>query len=309
MKVNDILKNCKLTLAKKSGKVTLTLKKYTPEILLVCGGVAAVATVVVACKETLKLEDILDKHIEASQSIDEKYEGITGSKEAKKEKLAVTGETCISIVKLYAPAVGLGLISGGCIVASHNVLQRRYLGMVAAYEALDKAFGNYRQNVIDDQGEEKDREYSTKMIVGDPNDGVKISSDDDYARIGYSGYAKLFDETNSFSWKDSPLDNLTFLQVRQRDANELLHARGYLFLNEVYDLLDLRNQIDGGILKTYAGQVVGWKDDEFHGKRVDFGFEKNLDFMQGREPSVMLDFNVDGNILEELVNKKEIPLI
>ena len=35
MKVNDILKNCKLTLAKKSGKVTLTLKKYTPEILLV----------------------------------------------------------------------------------------------------------------------------------------------------------------------------------------------------------------------------------------------------------------------------------
>ena len=90
-----------------------------------------------------------------------------------------------------------------------------------------------------------------------------------------------------------------FLKHQQNYANEKLQKQGYLFLNDVYDML--------GIPKTKAGQVVGWVYDEAHpdiyDNFVDFGIydlynEKARDFVNGREKSILLDFNVDGNILD-----------
>ena len=61
-----------------------------------------------------------------------------------------------------------------------------------------------------------------------------------------------------------------------------------------------------GIPKTAAGQVVGWVYDEKYpvgDNFVDFGMydlynEKARDFVNGRERVILLDFNVDGNILD-----------
>ena len=69
-------------------------------------------------------------------------------------------------------------------------------------------------------------------------------------------------------------------------------------MNDVYDML--------GFPKTKAGQIVGWVYDENDNTRdnfVDFGFtninkEKCRDFVNGYERNVILDFNVDGNILD-----------
>lgn len=47
---------------------------------------------------------------------------------------------------------------------------------------------------------------------------------------------------------------MMFLRRQQDYANEMLKARGHLFLNEVYDLLD--------IPRSKAGQVVGWVYDK-----------------------------------------------
>ena len=309
MKVNDILKNCKVTATRACGKIVLKAKSYAPEILLTVGGVAAIATVVVACKETLQLEEIVDEHKEAMDELNDAYEGKEDSKEAKKAKFNLVVKTSVKVTKLYAPAIGLGLVAGGCIVSSHNVLQRRYLGMVAAYEAVDKAFKNYRQNVIDDQGEEKDKEYCAKTRVSNgQSDDIVLTSDDDYAKFGCSCYAKLFEEATSIWWRDDARENLSFLRATEATCNELLHTRGYLFLNEVYSLLGLRHLKTGGILTTYAGQQVGWVDDKFHGKYVDFGLSNKKDFLDGNEKSVLLDFNVDGYILESLVKQKDISL-
>ena len=61
-----------------------------------------------------------------------------------------------------------------------------------------------------------------------------------------------------------------------------------------------------GIEETRAGQVVGWVYDEKNpvgDNFVDFGIydlynEKARDFVNGRERSILLDFNIDGNILD-----------
>ena len=69
-------------------------------------------------------------------------------------------------------------------------------------------------------------------------------------------------------------------------------------MNEVYDML--------GIPRTKAGQIVGWIYDEEcpNGDNViDFGiYESNKatrDFVNGYERTILLDFNVDGPILDK----------
>ena len=89
-----------------------------------------------------------------------------------------------------------------------------------------------------------------------------------------------------------------FLKQQMNYANDVLKKRGYVFLNEVYEML--------GIPKTKAGKIVGWIYDEKNpigDNFIDFGIynenrEKNRDFVNGYERVILLDFNVDGDILD-----------
>lgn len=112
----------------------------------------------------------------------------------------------------------------------------------------------------------------------------------------HSPYAVFFDEASA-AWTNNPECNKLFLRRTQDLANAKLRARGYLFLNEVYDML--------GVPRTRAGQLTGWVYDEKNpcgDNYVDFGIFDlhNRDFVNGFEKSVLLDFNVDGNILDRL---------
>ena len=88
--------------------------------------------------------------------------------------------------------------------------------------------------------------------------------------------------------------------MRQSEANDKLRDRGHLFLNEVYDML--------GMQRSKAGNIVGWlynpDDPDYPGDGyVDFGIydlydETKRRFVNGYEKSILLDFNVDGNIWE-----------
>ena len=111
-----------------------------------------------------------------------------------------------------------------------------------------------------------------------------------------SPYAVFFDETSA-AWTKNPECNKLFLLRQQEYANAKLRARGYLFLNEVYETL--------GVPRTSAGQLIGWVYDEENpvgDNYVDFGIftKRNGKFVNGFEKSVLLDFNVDGNILDRL---------
>jgi hypothetical protein len=66
-----------------------------------------------------------------------------------------------------------------------------------------------------------------------------------------------------------------------------------LFLNEVYDML--------GIPRSQAGQVVGWILGPGNHNHIDFGVyrghERGRRFVNGDEPAILLDFNVDEGII------------
>jgi len=163
------------------------------------------------------------------------------------------------------------------------------------YAALEKGFNEYRARVISKYGEDEDRDlrYGTREIETEVRGKKKKIT-----RVGLgepSIYARFFD-VSSPSWSKEPEYNLIFLKCQQNYANDLLHARGHVFLNEVYDML--------GIPRSKAGAVVGWLlgvgDDFINFGVFDDRSDKARDFVNGFEGSILLDFNVDGVVYDRI---------
>lgn len=289
-------------------KAGLKLKKHSPEILVVGGVVGLVASGVMACKATTKLSAILDdskEQIELFDKVAANPEMVNEEytvEDAEKDKKIVKVQTAVKVAKLYAPSIAVGVVSIGAIFASNNIMRKRNVALGAAYATVDRAFKDYRNRVVDRFGEELDKELrynlktkEVKETIEDENGKKKTVK----RNIKYmdspmpSEFAVIYDD-GCAGWTKDPEDNKFFLIQQQRYANERLKRRGYLSLNEVYELL--------GFPSTKAGQVVGWlydcKDPNYKGDNfVDFGLynvdcEPNRDFVNGYERNIILDFNV-----------------
>lgn len=297
------------------GNVSLQIRKHSPEILMVAGVVGTVASTVLACKATLKVNEVLEEKKNTIDAIHTCLENETieyTEEDSKKDLTILYAQTGIKLVKLYAPAVILGALSITSIVAGHRILKKRNLALAAAYAVVDKGFKDYRKRVVERFGEQLDKElrYNLKAkeieeVVKDKDGNEKVEKkvvnvvDSENPLNGVSEYAKFFDEVST-NWSKDPEYNLMFLRRQQDWANEKLKATGYLFLNEVYDML--------GIPRTQAGQVVGWiydKENPNGDNYVDFGIydvhsEAKRGFVNGVERSILLDFNVDGVIYDKI---------
>ena len=289
----------------------LKLKKHSPDILLVAGTVGAVASTVMACKATLKVNEVLEDtkqkidtihQVSSDPAMAEKYT----EEDSKKDLAIVYTQTAVKFIKLYGPSVALGVVSLGCMIGSNRILNKRNAALAAAYAAVDKSFKDYRGRVVERFGKQLDKElrYNIKAqeveeITTDENgkEVVTKSTVEVADPNSYSPYAIVFDDGNE-GWDPDPERSKFFLIQQQNWANERLKSRGHLFLNEVYDMLGAR--------RTKAGAQVGWVYDEtncFGDNYVDFGIfdttrSKARDFVNGYEKVIVLDFNVDGYILD-----------
>lgn len=304
-------------------KTGFKLKKHSPEILIAAGTVGVVASTVMACKATTKLSGIMEKAkndidlihhaAEHPETLPEEYT----QEDAKKDLTIVYAQTGVSLLKLYGPSIALGALSLGCIITSHRILSKRNVALAAAYATVDKGFKEYRSRVVERFGERVDKELKynikakdvEKTIVNEDGteqtvkEAVNVVDPSDI-----SEYARFFEEytkdekgntiKNTY-WTNDNEYNLVFLKQTERYANDRLKLKGFLFLNEVYEML--------GLPKSKAGQIVGWIYDEkepMGDNFVDFGLYKdNLsysDFVNGFDPAILLDFNVDGNVWEKM---------
>ena len=285
------------------------VQKHSPEILMGVGVVGVVTSTVMACKATMKLNDILEESKEKRDIIKEvennpDYKDQYSPEDAKKDLTINYVQTGMKIVKLYTPAVVLGGASLGCLLASNDILRKRNAALSAAYMTVDKSFKEYRNRVTERFGEEVEKEIrygikaeqiETTVVDEDGNETTVTETIKTMDPNLYSDYARFFDAASPY-WQNDPEYNLMFLKAQQQYANDLLRAKGRLFLNDVYDML--------GIEKTKAGQVVGWVYDRENPNGdnfVDFGIydmskERVRAFVNGYETNILLDFNVDGNI-------------
>ena len=307
------------------GKAGLQIKKHSPEILVVAGVVGTVVSAVLACKATTKAPLVIE---EAKQNLDiihagsEKGEVIghteTGEvgmvpyspEDAQKDLTIVYTKTGLKLAKLYAPAVLIGAASIASILTGHNILRKRNLALAAAYTAVDTSFKQYRKRLVERLGDKMDREifYNIKAqeveeTVTDENGNETVVKKTvevaDPNVPGFGLYTFVFDETST-NWQPDAEANKYFLSRQQDWANERLKTRGYMTLNEVLEML--------GMPVCRMGQIVGWvydKEKDEGDNFIDFGVmnirsKDNRAFVNGLEPSIWLNFNVDGDILDKL---------
>lgn len=291
-------------------KTKLGIKKHSPEILIVTGIGTGIVAAIIACKQTIKANDIIAvarenlQHIENAKELAANNEVEYTEEDEQADRETIGKQITIGMVKTYALPVGLGILSITCILAGHHILKKRNVALAAAYSALSTDFMNYRKRVVDKYGKDVDfmlKNGLEKQIVAnqvvDPETGeVKETREEVLTYDGdkLSQYARVFDEVGSTQWTPSADHNRAFLLMEQNYFNERIRTRGYIFLNEVYERLGFR--------PTKAGSVVGWVYQNADYEGIDFGIftahtQKAAEFLEGTEPSIILDFNVQGDIL------------
>lgn len=295
-----------------ANKFAFKAKKHSPEILIAVGAVSIVTGTVQACKATLKMQDVLETTSDNLEKIHGLEDGTLKVKEgetyteedARKDKTTVYIQTAVKAIKLYGPSIIL--IGGGlgCMIGSHIIMCRRYGAAVAAYSAVTTAFNEYKDRVKERFGEQTQYELehgvkAEEVETTDENGNKKKETAYVTEKMIKHPYSVIFDESNP-NWERDSGYNLIFIKNVEDAANRKLRKKGYLFLNDVYDML--------GISNTYIGQFAGWvwdPADPSIDSRVDFGLyddynPQKVAFLQGDEYSVVLDFNCDGNIIDKI---------
>ena len=303
------------TLSRSFHKIGFKFKKHSPEILAVTGVVGIVTSAVMACKATTKVNDIVN---EAKETVDKIHESVgkglhTSDGEeyteevAKKDLTIVYAQTGLKFVKLYGSSAALGIASIACLLGSNHILRKRNLALAAALTNVATSFKEYRGRLVDRFGKDVDRELRFGIKAKEVEETV-VDKDGNETTVtktvevvdpntAHSLYSIVFCEGNT-GWTRNAELNKVFLIQQQNWANDKLKMNGVLTLNEVYDMV--------GAPRTAYGQIAGWvwtEDGTIGDNFVDFGLfdvnnEKACDFINGREKSIILDFNCIGNILE-----------
>lgn len=283
-------------------KLAFKATKHSPSLLLVGGIAAGVTGTVLACKATLKVEEVLD---EAKANMDKVKEASSyhlenyNEEDQAKDVAIIAAKTGVQLLKLYGPALVCGIISVVCLTKSHQILLRRNGALMASYVALDTAYKNYRQRVVDQYGGEAARELGiereTTEVLERTDKGSKTKEITSYAS-GNSPYQANFDRSSS-NWQTDPNANAHFLLCQQTWMNRKLQMNGHVFLNEVLDAL--------GIERVPNGQLVGWQYKGDGDGYIEFAIvDEYADDPDGAYYGVtnayLLDFNVDGMIYDKI---------
>lgn len=297
--------------AKAGGKTLLKVRKISPELLIAGGivcGVAAVVTAVVATRKADaddQLQDI-ERDLEGVEAELKKEDDKEIKKDLRRDALNLWVKKAGRYLRLYAIPIGLTVLSIGLTLGSHGVLKSRYLGVAAAYTALDDSFKGYRNRIRDIAGEEAEARFyngtddleiktvneegkKEKKVVQKRREG--LVKDDSCYEFDFNKSTAPFMATTDLA------HNYMVLRQVQEWANDKLHAQGYLFLNDILNELSID--------PTPAGQLVGWVLDGEGDGFVDFGIseyydEDISDVMNGEEPNVHLNFNCDGIVFQKI---------
>lgn len=304
-----MLENLKTKSIKAAHTVAIKTKKHSPAIFMGVGVASLVGSTVLAVKATPKAMAVKVKYAEQKEEIEkvnnnrEDYEEVYTDKDYRKDIFITYTQATVDYVKTYAPAITLGTFGIICIFQSHRILSNRNVAIATALKVTDSAFDKYRERVVDKFGEEVDTEMkhgikTKKFKVKEVDEDGKESTKQTEAYEGPaqpSQYSRLFDQLNP-NWQNNPAFNKIFLKAKQQYLNDMLIARGHVLLNDVYDEL--------GIPRTKAGMVVGWTLKGDGDNYIDFGIydimynPNKAEFINEREHSILLDFNVDGVIYD-----------
>ena len=321
-----LLDTIKKTVGPRVGRALLTGKSYSPELYLAGGIVMGIGSAIMLAKAHKRSEEILDPTIEMitdakdyvtvenSKAVTETGHETISRAEAQSIMKPMYGALVLDAVKLYGPGVLMGVGSIALIMASHGVLRNRNRALISTVALIERGFSTYRKRVVGEFGKETDE----RLYFGaDSRDVVTIEETEDgktrkrKSKRNYIPenpapmlYGRTFDNRIP-RWRSDRKRNETWLWMMQSMMNDKLELYGVVFLNDVYEQLGFR--------KTAVGAVTGWlKPDRDEPSdavvnqgdgKITFGLDNAINLNQG-DNRWMLDFNVQGNILDGVGNEE-----
>lgn len=294
--------------------------KHSPELLLGTSIASGIGATVCGCIATKKMEAINDRHKEALDILHNDYPGRDNgesSDENREYRRLVTreyGRYWLDIAKAWAPCVGLTLASGTAALASFKIINGRLVVAETAFAGVTKAFEQYRDNVIEDQGEEKDLYYASngalkkkqELIAKGKYKEKEKKYDNGVQTIDLTKVDDVFhyyfnEDTVAFGrYSNAPYYNMTVLCSSQEMFDNKLKSDGIVFLDDIYQYLGL--DMKTLLAERAQGRTYGWvldcytEDGMPNDQHVLFGIYEYNDtqhklFRAGQINDVMLHFN------------------
>lgn len=283
------------------------VKRNAPQIMVGTGLAAGGATVVLACKATLKTKDILDAKDEAM--IDNAAGDLNVEKEIKRTARW-------ELLKTWVPVGTAGAASVALILGGHHILGRRTAAALgAAYKAQTELFK--RDKAIEEAfGEDIARKLKEGLPIG-KEEAEKAVEAAEQKRIKKEEKKKLrADNDNEFEtveflfceetcgprfygggmWTPDPQTNLSRVLGVLQTMMDRLRLDGHLTINDVFKDGFGRRMEGHGIRGD-----LGWVDDPVLGHdMVDFGLGELADlgseeyrrFCMGDNPNILFRFRV-----------------
>jgi len=232
-----------------------TAIKHSPEILVGFGLAGMVATTVLAVKATPK----------ALRLIEEKQKG--QEETLTKVDVVKTTWTC------YIPAAITCVVSAGCILGASSINAKKNAAIAAAYSISERAFSEYKEQVVEVIGEKKEQlvrdKVAEKQLKEYPKTNREVIMTD-------KGDMMCFDPISGRTFK-SDYDKI---RSAEHWLNKELRSNMYVSLNEFYYELGLR-PID-------IGDDLGWnihKEEE-----VDISYSSQL--AEDGTPCLVINYSV-----------------
>ena len=300
------------------------VKRNAPQIMVAGGIVAGGVTTGLACKATLKTQDILDEK--------DKMLEHAGTETQEKE---IKKETRKKLVKTWMPVGTAGAASVALILGGHHILGRRAAAALgAAYRAqmelfkqdktLTELFGPEVAERIK-HGLPLDKlDMSEKLKKLDteekekPKTELEKTEDDIFTTVEF-----LFCEETCGArfyggglWTPDPKTNLSRVLGILNTMRDRLRLDGHLTINDIFK---------DGFGRRMEGRGVrgdlGWVDDEVLGHdTVDFGLgelenmgsDEARRFMMGDNPNILFRFKVRKipiiNYIDQINERRETAL-
>lgn len=295
-------------------KLAGALKNNSSGIMFLGGIALSIFAIHETRKASVKALEVKKKFEEDLQQVEEVYadpelvkEGNLSEDDHKHDTQVLTRNYILNTVKTYAIPVALEAGSLLLFWGSRRKLKFENASLAAAATTSASILAKYRKNVVERFGEDVDKELrcgkkvETVTVKTPDKETGEIKKEKKKVEVvepkAMDDYMKIFDSCTSSKWTKDPWQNKCIIKAALKAANAFLISRGYVFLNEVYEML--------GMKPTIGGQTVGWYYDiehpeRFHNK-IDFGIwetdnETVKRFLDGYEAVTVLDFNVDGVI-------------
>jgi len=157
------------------------------------------------------------------------------------EKQKTFKEKAKRVFPLYAPSIGLMLISSGCIFAANKVSSKRYSSLLALYAISEQGFKKLQQSALEELGEKKYNQIKDKFLTPTEEIPEEFTDEDDPRGI-------LFYDT--FTGRFFASKSLEAVRRVINDMNEDMYSSGFVDLNSFY--------YGVGLPPTDLGNHVGW---------------------------------------------------